>query len=256
MTDAIDAQLALRRDGRLLLGRDRVALVEAVAATGSIAAAAKQLGLSYKTAWEGIDAVNNLLPTPAVETRLGGKGGATLTEEGRRLITAFQDLESRLRRVSSLLAGEGLGDQEAELVWALGLRTSARNAFRAEIVDVKRGAVDVDLTLAISPTQRLCVTVTNSAADDLSLTAGRKVLALVKAQHVRVGRNAASNAPNCFDGVLISRVDDAKGVELRIRLADGKTLVSVTPAKRSLPIAVIGDNVTASFESRDVLLLS
>lgn len=251
---AIDAQLALRRDGRLLLGRDRVALIEAVAATGSISAAAKRLGLSYKTAWECVDAINNLLPTPAVETRLGGKGGATLTEEGRRLVTAFHDLEARLRRISAALAGEGFEGQDAELVWALGLRTSARNVFRAEIIEVTRGPVDVDLALSISPTQSIAVTVTNAAADELALTAGRKVLALVKAQHVRV--EAGAGAANRFVGIVTARVDEARGSEVRVQLADGKTLVSVTPAALARPDGMIGASVIASFHPRDVILLA
>jgi len=252
---AIDAQLALRRDGRLLLGRDRVALIEAVAVTGSISAAAKRLGLSYKTAWEGVDAINNLLPTPAVETRLGGKGGATLTDEGRRLVAAFHDLEARLQRISAALAGDGFEGRDAELVWALGLRASARNVFRAEIVEVTRGPVDVDLTLSISPTQSIAVTVTNAAADELALAAGRKVLALVKAQHVRIGADAG-DLRNRFEAVVAARVDEARGSELRVRLADGKTLVSVTPAASPRPEAEIGARVAASFDSRDVILLA
>lgn len=251
----IDAQFALRRDGRLLLGRERIALVKAVAETGSISAAAKKLGLSYKTAWDGVDAINNLLPTPAVETRLGGKGGARLTDQGRRLILAYTDLEARLQRISAFLHGEGLEGQTAELLWALGLRTSARNVFRAEIVDIARGAVDVDLILSIAPTQRISVTVTNAAADELALAPGLNVLALVKAQHVRVGVEASLTC-NRFDGLLAARIDDPRGSELRVDLGDGKTLVSVTPAARPRPVGEIGGRIAASFDSRDVVLLT
>lgn len=251
----IDAQLALRRDGRLLLGRERVALIEAVAAAGSISAAAKQLGLSYKTAWEGVDAINNLSPTPAVETRLGGKGGARLTDEGRRLIAAFHDLEARLRLISQALDGAGPDGPRLEPLWALGLRASARNVFRADVATVARGAVDVDLTLAISPTQAISATVTNAAADDLALAPGASILALVKAQHVRVGQEADGARRNRFPGVIAARVDDARGSELRIDLGEGKTLVSVTPADRVRPAGAVGERTVASFDGRDVILL-
>ena len=89
-----DALLVLRGAGHLPVGRDRIAMLEAVAAHGSITAAAKALGYSYKAVWDGLNAVNNLLPRPALLAQSGGRGGggAVLTEEGRRLIEAFRRL--------------------------------------------------------------------------------------------------------------------------------------------------------------------
>ncbi|CAM5301612.1 winged helix-turn-helix domain-containing protein [Streptomyces canarius] len=71
-----DALLALRSNGRLLVGRDRIGLLEAVIKHGSITKAAKAAGFSYKTAWEAVNAINNLLPTPAFVTEYGGCGAA------------------------------------------------------------------------------------------------------------------------------------------------------------------------------------
>ena len=103
--EKIDALLALRSDGRLLVGRDRIKLLEAVAEHGSITKAAKAAGFSYKTAWDAVDAINNLLPSPAFITKAGGRsgGGAHVTEEGRRLIETFHRLEARMSRISSLI---------------------------------------------------------------------------------------------------------------------------------------------------------
>jgi molybdate transport repressor ModE-like protein len=81
-----DALLLLRGGGRLPVGRDRIAMLQAVAAHGSITAAAKALGFSYKAVWDGLAAINNLLPRPALQTQSGGRGGggAILTEEGAK----------------------------------------------------------------------------------------------------------------------------------------------------------------------------
>src|SRR5215475_9859912 len=100
-----DALLVLRGVGHLPVGRDRIAMLEAVAAHGSITAAAKALGYSYKAVWDGLHAINNLLPRPALLTQSGGRGGggATLTEEGRRLIAAFRRLQAGLAEISSSL---------------------------------------------------------------------------------------------------------------------------------------------------------
>ena len=79
----VDALLALRSGGRLLVGRERIKLLEAVAEHGSITKAAKAAGFSYKTAWESVNAINNLLPTPAFVTKAGGRAGGGV-RPGRR----------------------------------------------------------------------------------------------------------------------------------------------------------------------------
>jgi molybdate transport repressor ModE-like protein len=63
-------------------GPDRIRLLEAVGREGSISGAARAVGLSYKAAWDAIDALNGLFGGPLVEARSGGLhgGGAHLTD--------------------------------------------------------------------------------------------------------------------------------------------------------------------------------
>src|SRR3982075_3068116 len=106
----IDSLLAWRAGGRLLIGRERIALLEAVMEHKSITKAAEVTGFSYKTAWDAVNAINNLLPRPAFVTLTGGPhgGGAEVTGEGRRLILAFRRLEEKLGGISAAIAEEGL----------------------------------------------------------------------------------------------------------------------------------------------------
>ena len=69
-------------------------MLEQIAERGSITQAAKALKISYKTAWDAVDALNNLAPARVVETATGGRGGggARLTDEGRRLIDAYHTI--------------------------------------------------------------------------------------------------------------------------------------------------------------------
>src|ERR1700761_6974534 len=115
-----DALLILRGGGRLPVGRERVAMLQAVATHGSITAAAKALGYSYKAVWDGIAAINNLLPRPALQTQSGGRGGggAVLTEEGHRLIRSFLRLEERLSAMSASIAREGSGALLDPSLWS------------------------------------------------------------------------------------------------------------------------------------------
>ena len=93
----LDAAFFLRR-GASRVGAERIALLKAVAELGSISAAARQLGLSYKGAWDGVQALNNLFDAPLVEAQPGGRSGgvAAVTARGHAVIEAFRKVEAEL----------------------------------------------------------------------------------------------------------------------------------------------------------------
>ncbi|TDE14694.1 winged helix-turn-helix domain-containing protein [Dyadobacter psychrotolerans] len=82
-------------------GPGRYELLEGIQQTGSIAKAAKEMGLSYKKAWAMVDAMNTLGQKPYVVTQKGGsKGGGTiLTETGKDVLTAYKKLNEKLLAV-------------------------------------------------------------------------------------------------------------------------------------------------------------
>lgn len=84
----------LEKDNELYLGRGRAILLERIDQLGSIAAAARSMRLGYRNAWLWIEAVNRLAPSPLIEKTTGGADGghATLTEEGRKAISEYQEL--------------------------------------------------------------------------------------------------------------------------------------------------------------------
>ena len=73
------------------LGPGKVALLEAIEATGSITGAARAMGMSYRRAWTLLEATNALFTSPVAETAHGGRqgGGASLTSFGREVVTEF-----------------------------------------------------------------------------------------------------------------------------------------------------------------------
>lgn len=78
----------MHKGDRPFLGPSRIELLEAIAEHGSIVKAAKAVGISYKTAWENIETMNNLADAPLVERLVGGKegGGTRLTAQGQQTI--------------------------------------------------------------------------------------------------------------------------------------------------------------------------
>lgn len=98
-----DAPIPPRLRFRLLLGRTvmigpgKADLLEAIAATGSISAAGRAMGMSYKKAWYLIDALNGQFATPLVEASKGGsgRGGARLTPLGEDVLARYRTIETK-----------------------------------------------------------------------------------------------------------------------------------------------------------------
>ncbi|MEN9761163.1 MAG: molybdenum-pterin-binding protein MopA [Pseudomonadota bacterium] len=92
--------IRLRFSEETRLGPGKIALLEAVARTGSIAAAGRELGMSYRRAWLLIDSMNRCFDEPVITAASGGAqgGGADITPLGHQLIRAFRALEADAQR--------------------------------------------------------------------------------------------------------------------------------------------------------------
>ena len=94
----------------LAIGPGKVALLEAIRDTGSITAAARRLGMSYRRAWLLVDAMNQAFTSPVVETAKGGPlgGKSVVTPLGAELVLRYRALERETavavrRRLRSVL---------------------------------------------------------------------------------------------------------------------------------------------------------
>lgn len=85
-------------DAGLKVGPGKADLLELIAQTGSISAAGREMGMSYKRAWSLVEEMNAAFAKPLVLSSRGGAkgGGAALTETGRQVLTAFRTLETKL----------------------------------------------------------------------------------------------------------------------------------------------------------------
>lgn len=95
------------------MGPGRARLVSLIDSTGSISAAAREMGMSYRRAWQLVDALNASFSEPLVLTAVGGKsgGGAIVTDFGRRVVEDYHHMESK---ASAAIASD-LGKYAAHL---------------------------------------------------------------------------------------------------------------------------------------------
>lgn len=80
-------------------GPGKADLLEGIAATGSIAAAGRRMGMSYKRAWTLVEQLNAMFAAPLVESSRGGAsgGGARLTDGGEAVLDLYRTMEAKAR---------------------------------------------------------------------------------------------------------------------------------------------------------------
>lgn len=99
--DTVGAKLRVVVAPGVGIGPGKAALLEGIKETGSISAAGRKIGMSYKRAWYLVEAMNSHFDRPLVEASKGGKtgGGAKLTPLGEDVLSAFREMEAATDKV-------------------------------------------------------------------------------------------------------------------------------------------------------------
>ncbi|MGN6665886.1 MAG: TOBE domain-containing protein [Trinickia sp.] len=239
-------------------GAARIALLAAIRDTGSITSAAKAVGISYKSAWDAVDAMNNLAGEPLVVRAVGGKGGGgtTLTPRAHRLIDTFHAVEREHRKFierASAAIEHFAGDWA--LIGRIGMKTSARNQLYGTVSTVVRGSVNDEIALALPGGQTIVAVITHESTQTLGLVVGAPAFALVKASWVMLvaddadtGQPLRLSARNQLRGSITRVTRGAVNTEVSLAL-DGAT--GVPPDANSTVLAAVVTN-----ESADALALA
>ena len=228
----LEGDLRMSREGSHFLGHGRVRLLESIAEHGSISAAARAIGMSYKAAWDAVDAMNNLAEEPLVVRVTGGRhgGGTRLTEHGYRMLEVYRGIEREYRRFLDHLS-EGIGDFDGfyGLMRRFSLKTSVRNQYRGHIGSLQRGAVNSEVVLELPGGERLVSIVTNESVEQLGIAVGDEVHALIKESSVIIAgpEPFQVSARNRLCGTVASCQEGAVNGEVRIVLGGGKVITSI-----------------------------
>ncbi len=106
----IKGEVWMEKDGRVFIDSNRINLLCLVDKFGSLAAAARCMGLCYNSAWLWVMDMNCLSPYPLVERASGGINGgySKLTEQGHKIIDEYNKLNSKFKKVSIKTVGTEL----------------------------------------------------------------------------------------------------------------------------------------------------
>ncbi|WP_413734649.1 molybdenum-dependent transcriptional regulator [Sodalis sp. RH21] len=253
--------LTMKLQQRLFADPRRIALLKQIKHTGSISQGAKLAGISYKSAWDAISAMNELAEQTLVERATGGKGGggATLTHYAERLLQLYDLLGQIQQKAFDVLQDDGLPlDSLLAAISRFSLQTSARNQFFGTVLTRSHQQVQqhVDILLADGRT-RLAVALTQQSADRLLLSPGKEVLALIKAPWVsiRAGHGAAAPADNVLPGTVSHLQTGEENVEVLLKLTGGEELcATLTKAAAAELNLSVGAAATAYFNADQVII--
>jgi molybdate transport system regulatory protein len=253
--------LSLGLDAQNLLSDKRIALLEKVGEFGSITQAAKAVKLSYKGAWDAVDAMNSMFGEPLVVTMTGGKGGGgtQLTATGIRIVDTYRALlREHQRFMQAASAGIENFDNIYQMIRRLSVKTSARNQFFGKVTVIKLGPVNVEVELTLTGGDKIHSVITHDGLDSLGLKVGSEAWALVKASWIILAMPEAAakvSARNKLPG-KISRITPGNVNTEVVMQLDGGNAVSVVitnDSVTSLSLAV-GVEVCAVFKASSVIM--
>ena len=95
---AVRFRVDFGRDGAV--GPGKIALLEHIGTGGSLSQAARELGMSYRRAWQLLESLNSSFREPVALTAKGGRGGggARLTAFGRLLIRVYREFDAEIQK--------------------------------------------------------------------------------------------------------------------------------------------------------------
>ena len=258
----IEATVSLKSESSTSVGRDRIRLLQAVAQAGSISSGAKAFGLSYKAAWDALDAMANLFGQPLLTTKIGGAsgGGSLLTPTGLKVIEAYARMEAEMARVVRLLEPDlaGSGVTPVNLMSGFLMRTSARNALRGVLTAVNADQLSAEVAVEVSADTTIFASVTAESVRELGLCVGREAIVLIKAPFVMVAldeEGLRTSARNAISGTVLRCETSAINAEVVIDIGGGKTLAAHISAHSAKALKIeAGTRVRALFDANHVIV--
>ncbi len=241
--------------------RPAILLLQALERTGSINSAAQSLGIQYKTAWQKLDQINNLLPYPLVVKRTGGSGGggSVLTEDGKKLLRHIDVLQKEFSQFMQFFADN---PQEAletlKTLRRIEMKLSARNVWFGKVMSIDTGVVNSVVNIQLKGGDKISSVITENSVRRLELEQGKEAMAIVKASCVLLGSDIdpqAISARNILTGTISQIVPGAVNDEVTVNLPGGSSVTSIiTSASVKRLGLVVGKEISAIIKASDVLL--
>ena len=255
-----DVSLELFLDNGAPVLAKHIALLKAVDETKSITKAAEFVGISYKNAWDSLDALNNRSEQPLITRAEGNKknSGSELTEYGKKMISVYEAmLDSQKVFLEKVCSNIDISTSEIANLQRMSMSLSARNQLSCEIIDIKTGAVNSEITAKLSNGEILRANITVESEKNLNLKVGKKVVFIFKAPSVILSKDESlkMSAANQLKGKVIEAKIGSVNAEIVLAINDHQTLTSIITKDSAMEMKIgVGDELTAIIKSSQIII--
>ena len=255
----IDSPFCFATNEQVFLREKRIKLLQLIDQFGSISKAAKNVPMTYKAAWDAIDAMNNLAEKPLVLTQTGGTrgGGSILSNYGKEMLQTYLICEAKYNQFLNSL-NEILGDKNKNLktLQRMTMQLSARNQIAGEIINIKRGIVNSEVFLQTKSMNVITATITTDSIENLDLQIGKSAVAIFKANAVLISKDLNINisARNKFIGEIIHLTEGTVNSEIVIAIGDDRIVSNITLESLGELDIKFGDKVLAIVKASNIML--
>jgi molybdate transport system regulatory protein len=214
-----------------MLDNRMINLLKAIEQSGSINQAAKQMGLSYKGAWQILERANNGAPQALLNTAIGGSkgGGSALTSSGRALLALFNRLERQHDAFIAELNRSLADDPDTVLLMQrLVVKTSTRNQLFGTVIAIDRADEETQVAVLLKGGERIVASFGSALLGELGI--GVDAVLMINSADIVLsidaGRQRISARNRLFGSVLRIRHDVADS-EVIVLLPSGEILAAM-----------------------------
>jgi molybdate transport system regulatory protein len=244
-----------------MLDNRMIDLLKAIDQSGSINQAAKQMGLSYKGAWQMLERANNGAPQPLLTTATGGSkgGGSILTPAGKALLALFTRLEHEHSEFIDNLNRKLADDPDTILLLQrLEVKTSTRNQLFGRVTAVDRDGADAQITVRLKGGEQVAASFSTAALDALAIGIGADAVLMINSADIMLLTDPALeriSARNRLFGKVMRIQHDVVASEVIVLLPSGEILAAMITQQSLQKLALTpGTPVWAAFRA-DVPIL-
>lgn len=247
--------LTIKLQESLFVDPKRIRLLQEIKQTGSINQAAKNAKVSYKSAWDHLEAMNEISPKSLLERNTGGKngGGTTLTNYAERLLQLYDLLEKTQQKAFSILQDETIPlDNLLSATARFAPQSSARNQFFGKVVQLQLEDAHCYVDIAVEGIpQPIRTSITVPSAERLQLTLNKEVMLMIKAPWIKLHKQAVS-LENCFAAQVVQIENKGKQGELILLIGNNIHCFATCNNEE----VYSGQHVWISIEPEQIVLVS
>ncbi|MGM0533934.1 MAG: TOBE domain-containing protein [Campylobacterota bacterium] len=229
------SSLTLASKDAPFLMQKRIDLLEAIEKHGSISKAAKAVPMSYKSAWDAVDAMNNLGSDTVVLKATGGKGGggARLSGYGQKLVKTYRVLQKQHEQFLAKLSEVADFDSGSlQTLQRFTMQLSARNQISGVIDKIVTDAVNANVVLTAKSGVQFFASISVDSVEALGLRKGMEAIAVFKSSNVLLAKDEATaiSARNKITGQVSAVTQTATNAQVVLDIGEGENITAIVTA--------------------------